>query len=106
MSPQAIKRSRSFSPTPPPTTPNKSKSTPTKKDKISASSSPNRSASGSAWTNDRKAILVNRCTQTAYKHMDWAKLVAETGMTEDQCKNQLTPGRSNIRKTVSELFGK
>ncbi|WWD18038.1 hypothetical protein CI109_102485 [Kwoniella shandongensis] len=104
---QSIKRSYSSSPTPTPsTTPKKFKSTPykTKKTPPSTPGSPTKASSN--WTNEKKAILVKKCMDTAYKTMDWAELAAETGMTKDQCKDQMKPGRSNVRKLVSELFTK
>ncbi|WVF70828.1 hypothetical protein IAT40_005622 [Kwoniella sp. CBS 6097] len=95
-----MKRSLSDSPTPPPTTPKKSKN------KSSAAQPSTPTTPGSTWTNDKKAVLAKICIETAYKHMDWGKLAAATGITQTQCKNQLTPGRNNFRKTISELFGK
>ncbi|OCF42439.1 hypothetical protein I317_03684 [Kwoniella heveanensis CBS 569] len=95
-----MKRSLSDSPTPPPSTPKKTKA------KNSAAQPATPTTTGSTWTNERKAVLARICIETAYKNMDWDKLAAETGMTEAQCKNQLTPGRNNLRKTVLDLFGK
>ncbi|WVQ97187.1 hypothetical protein IAU59_004297 [Kwoniella sp. CBS 9459] len=98
-----MKRSTSTSPTPPPpSTPKKSKA----KNTHSAAQPATPTAPGLTWTNEKKAVLARICIETAYKHMDWSRLAAETGMIESQCKNQLTTGRNNFRKTISDLFGK
>ncbi|EIW72652.1 hypothetical protein M231_06552 [Tremella mesenterica] len=84
--------------TPPQTPSKKSKKAPGGTPKVKAS--PN----SGGWDNEAKAALVRRLVETGYKNMDWGALASETGMTESQCKNQLTPGRNNIRKVLSETF--
>ncbi|WWC86138.1 uncharacterized protein L201_001010 [Kwoniella dendrophila CBS 6074] len=64
-------------------------------------------SNSSSWTNEKKSIFIKRLVETGYKNMDWKSLSSETEMTEDQCKNQMTPGRpgnSNLGKAILEMF--
>ncbi|WWC99584.1 hypothetical protein V866_006488 [Kwoniella sp. B9012] len=107
---QKIKRSLSSSPTSTPSpsapiTPKKPKA----KNGINTTSTPKQSPSTkstaqSSWTNEKKNAFIKRLVETGYKNMDWKSLAEETQMTEEQCKNQLTPGRSNLRRTILEMF--
>ncbi|OCF55557.1 hypothetical protein L486_07041 [Kwoniella mangroviensis CBS 10435] len=107
---QTVKRSLSSSPTPspspsPPITPKKPKA----KKGINTTSPPKqsprtKSTTQSSWTNEKENAFIKRLVETGYKNMDWKSLAEETQMTEEQCKNQLTPGRSNLRKTILDMF--
>ncbi|WVR05833.1 hypothetical protein IAU60_002859 [Kwoniella sp. DSM 27419] len=77
-----------------------------KKAKTSKSTPSTPTTPGSGWTDEKKAIAVRLLLETGYKHLDMAQLAEETGMSKKQCMNQFTPGRSNIRKAVLELFTK
>ncbi|WWC58536.1 uncharacterized protein I303_101079 [Kwoniella dejecticola CBS 10117] len=106
----SIKRSPSTSPSPSPPPPastnpstSKEQKSPKKPRTNTKTTSFPTSTSGS-WTNERKTLFVNRLMETGYKNMDWKSLAEETQMTVEQCKNQMTPGRSNLRKTISEMF--
>ncbi|WRT64047.1 uncharacterized protein IL334_000975 [Kwoniella shivajii] len=94
-----IKRSSSYSSaSSPPSTPKKPKT------KATPHKSPRAPTSAGGWTNDKKSMVMKRLFETGYKNMDWTKLAQETGMTGEQCKNQLTPGRNNLRKVILEMF--
>ncbi|WVW82192.1 hypothetical protein I302_104198 [Kwoniella bestiolae CBS 10118] len=95
-----IKRSLSSSPSPP-LTPKKPKPT---KSSITATTPKKSPSASSSWTNEKKSAFVKRLVETGYKSMDWRLLAEETQTTEEQCKNQLKPGRSNLRKTLLEMF--